>query len=142
MKVGEVELALDTVVVRNGSSLNSEVDSQGPSPYGKWVHNLKKEQGYDRSVKEKYFKDGQSPSESQNEQIESEKVRMMKKRQQKIKKEYQEAQKINDMRLKEFMKKQHLMKEQRAKDSQVSSLKDQINAAIQRSNKSKSINNF
>ncbi len=59
----------------------------------------------------------------------------MKKNQQKLRQQYQEAQRINDMKLKQFMKKQKEMKELRDKDSQVSSLKDQINAAIQRSNK-------
>jgi len=107
------------------------------SPYGKWIRNLQNSPKLDTWIKDKYFKENNRRDEGEIKIVENEEIKLMKKKQKKIQQKYIEAQRINNMKLKEFMMKQRLKKEQLAKESQASSIKDQINAAIERSNQSK-----
>ncbi|CAI2385670.1 unnamed protein product [Moneuplotes crassus] len=125
---------------RVNSKNDSEEDSNSFSPYGKWVRNLNKNTDYDVNIKEKYFtKATDSPKIGilEKEQSENDEMQKVKNKQFKLQKQYQEAQRINDMKLKQFMKRQREIRTRNEQDSQVSSLKDQINAAISRSNQNK-----
>lgn len=118
----------------------SEVDTPAYSPYGKWVKQLQKGQGLDTSIKDKYFSNERKNSDEIEEEPptpKDEDTERMQRKQRRLQKKYQEQQRINDMKLKQFMKKQRRMKDKMMESSQASTIKDQINAAIERSNKSK-----
>ncbi|CAI2358803.1 unnamed protein product [Moneuplotes crassus] len=114
----------------------SESDSNTRSPYGKLLRNLQQSQGLNLSLKDKYFTKATDSSRGEESHGNNE-LKRIKKKQQKMRKQYQEAQRINDIKLQQFMKRQREIKSRNDTSSQISSLKDQISAAITRSNERK-----
>jgi hypothetical protein len=104
------------------------------SPYGKWVKALQHSQGLDTSIKDKYFGSNKDNSASaEDSEIQKNQKNIAERKQNKHRRQLEEAQRINNEKLREFMKKQRKAKEVFAQNSEASSIKEQINNAIKNS---------
>lgn len=75
------------------------------SPYGKFVRDMQASTGYDQAIKDKYYsKDNDSEDEEEKKKL------MEKNKANKLKREYEYAEQMNNLRLKQFIKKQERLK--------------------------------
>lgn len=114
----------------------SKGEGNGYSPYGKKMEQQQNSFGIDTCIKDKYFKYGEDNIR------EHEEIHKLKSQQRKIQKKNEEIQRVNDKNLKDYMKNQRKINTQMQHYSLNLSIKDQINASIERSNKSKLCNNL
>lgn len=110
----------------------AELPDSALSPYGKWVRDIQLSQGLHKSIKDKYMKN-EDDYEEERKQEERKRQQELKKKN-KLQREYEEAQRLNELRLKQFMKQQKRIK-QKQQDEELDSLKDKLNKAIKNKGK-------
>jgi hypothetical protein len=136
-RTGNLLKKKDTTETERTSKLSirtTEENGGEYSPYGKWVKALQHGQGLDTSIKDKYFgNNSNNDNSAEDSAIEKSKKNIVERKQNKEKRKLEEAQRINNEKLREFMRKQKKAKEIFAQNSEASSIKEQINNAIKNS---------
>jgi hypothetical protein len=89
----------------------SETNESSMSPYGKWVREITRSQGLDKSIKDKYMKTKEDIEEEERLQKERRDKERKQIRQSKIQERHEDAMKMNHKMLKEYIEKQKIAKE-------------------------------
>jgi hypothetical protein len=136
-RTGNLLKKADTTESDRASKLSIKTTEENAgeySPYGKWVKALQHSQGLDTSIKDKYFGSNKDNSVSaEDSEIQKSKKNILERKENKQRRKLEEAQRINNEQLREFMRKQKKAKEVFAQNSEASSIKEQINNAIKNS---------
>ena len=149
-------LSLKTPMSKIGGSTQksseSNADGVSTTPYGHWINKTEQNQSFSKTVNKyadeidnsederKKLEEKKKQEEKENENELKQELERERKRKEKIQRDYENAQRINDERLKEYMKKQRALQELRKleeadkRNTEIDNLKRQLNKKISKLN--------